>query len=181
MTSHTFNTLTFNKLTLNKLALGLASLGVSTLTQAHITLEQTSAPANSYYKAVFKVGHGCDGSPVEAITVTLPKDVGVPKPMPKAGWKHQVSVASSATISNTVTWSGGSLADGDYDEFVLNIKLPEMAQTLYFPVVQTCAKGSIAWDQTPSVPVLPGELLKRPAPVLSVRAAQKSASAHAHH
>ena len=30
---------------------------------AHITLEQAEAPVSSAYKAVFRVGHGCEGSP----------------------------------------------------------------------------------------------------------------------
>ena len=30
---------------------------------AHVTLERTQAPADSYYKAVLQVPHGCKASP----------------------------------------------------------------------------------------------------------------------
>ena len=57
------------------LAVAASSAFFSTGALAHITLEQPSAEAGSYYKAVFRVGHGCDGSPTQAITVHLPPGV----------------------------------------------------------------------------------------------------------
>ena len=56
-------------------ALWLAAASLAGAAQAHITLEQPSAEAGSTYKAVFRVGHGCDGSPTRAITVHLPPGV----------------------------------------------------------------------------------------------------------
>src|SRR5688572_3749351 len=53
------------------------------IAQAHIMLEQPTAPANSSYKAALLVMHGCDGSPTTRVTVTIPEDIVLTKPMPK--------------------------------------------------------------------------------------------------
>jgi uncharacterized protein YcnI len=77
-----------------------------------------------------------------------------------------------------VTWKGGPLSDAQYDEFVMQVKLPEEAGKVYFKVVQQCDKVSVAWDEMPGdAPVK----LKAPAPVLDVLpAAPAAAAAHQH-
>src|SRR3954462_10478136 len=77
----------FRRLTMVRfLALGacgmLASVSVAF---AHITLENKEAPVASGYKAVFKVPHGCDGSPTTALKVRIPEGLIDVKPMPKPG------------------------------------------------------------------------------------------------
>ncbi|HKY02364.1 MAG TPA: DUF1775 domain-containing protein, partial [Burkholderiales bacterium] len=57
---------------------------------AHVTLEQGSAQTGSYYKAVFRVSHGCEGSPTRAFKIFLPEGAMGAKPMPKAGWTLDV-------------------------------------------------------------------------------------------
>jgi len=49
----------------------------------HVTLEQRQAAVGAAYKAVFRVPHGCDGSPTIAIRVRIPEGVLDVKPMPK--------------------------------------------------------------------------------------------------
>ncbi len=141
---------------------------------AHVTLEQAAAPAGSTYKAVFRVGHGCDGSPTSAITVFLPPGFTGAKPMPKPGWKldirrealpvpyssHGKPVTDRAAV---IRWEGGSLADEEYDEFILRGTLPEDSGKLYFRVLQTCVKGSNDWAaiQTDSrKPAFPAAVLE---------------------
>ena len=55
-------------------ALGVLSAALPA--RAHITLEHQTAHAGSYYKANFKVGHGCGQSPIRQIIVQIP--AGVP-------------------------------------------------------------------------------------------------------
>src|SRR5205085_7587020 len=57
---------------------------------AHVTLETAQAPVGSPYKAVLRVGHGCEGSPTTAIRIRIPDGIIAVKPMPKAGWKLDV-------------------------------------------------------------------------------------------
>ncbi|HCX67738.1 MAG TPA: hypothetical protein DHK64_09450, partial [Rhodobiaceae bacterium] len=36
---------------------------------AHVVLDEPMASAGAYYKAVFRVPHGCDGSPTTSVSV----------------------------------------------------------------------------------------------------------------
>ena len=139
----------------------LACIGVAS---AHITLENKQAPVAGGYKAVFKVPHGCEGSPTTAVKVRIPQGVIDVKPMPKAGWKldvvkgkypapvdmHGTKMTEGVT---EVDWSGGKLPADFYDEFVFISTLGdslEAGKMLYFPVVQECEKGVNRWIEFPA-------------------------------
>ena len=164
---------------LYKTIMGLtAFLSFGMTVHAHITLEQKQAEAGSYYKATFKVGHGCEGSAIKQIVVTIPNGVMGAKPMPKAGWQIEIEKTKLAQpylshgkkIDETVSvvrWTGGPLPDAYYDEFVLSVRLPEQVGPLYWSVSQICEQGRIDWADVPA----PGK--KRsdyaaPAPVLDI-------------
>lgn len=126
---------------------------------AHVVLDTAEAPAGSYYKAVFRVPHGCDGSPTTAITVTIPNAILTAKPQPKPGWTLSVDRQALAapvagphgsTITErvaTIAWRGGDLPDAWFDEFAIQLRLPNApaGTKLHFPVEQTCAGGSRSW------------------------------------
>jgi uncharacterized protein YcnI len=130
---------------------------------AHVTLENRQASPGSYYKAVFAVPHGCAGSATVRIRVRIPEGVIAVKPMPKSGWtletvkgKYAASYTHhGATIAEgvrEVIWSGGKLADDNYDEFVVATFLTGSLKPntmLYFPVVQECEQGSSRWIDIP--------------------------------
>ncbi len=137
---------------------------ISVPAAAHVTLEYQVANAGSYYKGTFKVGHGCGGSPIKQIVVTIPAGVQGAKPMPKAGWTLEVTRARLAqprddhgkTITEDVariSWTAKTPADylqNDwYDEFVLQAKLPAKAGTIYWPVSQICEEGKVDWTEVP--------------------------------
>lgn len=68
-----------------------------------------------------------------------------------------------------MTWSGGSLPDAYFDEFAIQLKLPDAAPgtIIYFPIVQTCEAGERRWVQVPE----PGkDHLHDPAPALTLTA-----------
>jgi uncharacterized protein YcnI len=154
----------------------VAAILAAPLAQAHINLEQASATAGAYQKLTFRVGHGCEGSATNSITVLLPDAVTGAKPMPKAGWaiatvdgklnapvmSHGVTVTSAV---REVTWKGGPLPDSQYDEFSMQVKLPDAAGKYYFKVVQLCDKGRADWGDLPGAE---GAKLKFPAPALDV-------------
>jgi uncharacterized protein YcnI len=131
---------------------------------AHITLETQEAPVDSTYKAVLRVPHGCEGKATTAVRVQIPEGVISVKPMPKPGWTLQTKKGryekSYQLYGQAVTdgvkeidWSGGSLPDEFYDEFVfrgqLGADLPA-GQTLYFPVVQECDGVADRWIEIPA-------------------------------
>jgi len=137
--------------------------GMAAAAQAHVTLETREAPADSYYKAAFNVGHGCKGSPTVRIRVRIPDGVVAVKPQPKTGWELAITRGKLAKpysdghggmISEgvtEVTWSGGKLLDEHFDQFVLRAKLPSQPNSvLYFPVVQECEQGAHRWIEIPA-------------------------------
>ena len=110
--------------------IALAALAASPAI-AHVTLEKRQAPVGSYYKAVFAVPHGCAGSATVKLRVQIPEGVIGIKPMPKPGWTLETVKGKYATeyefhgskLSEgvkEVVWSGGKLADDNFDEFVFS-------------------------------------------------------------
>ncbi len=169
-----------------KTTLLIAAVLAAPFAQAHIGLEQNSATAGAYQKLTFKVGHGCDGSATNAITVLLPEAVTGAKPMPKAGWTISTAdaklnapvVSHGVTITSAVrevSWKGGPLPDSQYDEFSMQVKLPDAAGKYYFKVTQVCEMGRAEWNELPAAA---GPKMKFPAPMLEVIPA--SAPAHQH-
>jgi periplasmic copper chaperone A len=160
--------------------------------QAHVSLEQPMAPAGSTYKAVFRIGHGCNGSATHTVSVVLPVGFRGAKPMPKPGWTLGVRKAPLAqsysshgrTVTDDVvevTWKAASreawLADAHYDEFTLRGQLPEAVQPLWFKVQQLCEGAELNWADVPATGTSTREL-KAPAVLLKVLPAEAKAHTH---
>jgi uncharacterized protein YcnI len=131
---------------------------------AHTTLEAQQAPVASTYKAVLRVGHGCEGAPTLKLRVRIPEGVINVKPMPKPGWEMEtVKAAYGKTYDHygtamsegvrEIVWTG-KLLDEHYDEFVFRAYLTDSLKPdtmLYIPVVQECSGGKAdRWIEIPS-------------------------------
>jgi uncharacterized protein YcnI len=127
---------------------------------AHVTLEVQQAQPGSFYKAVFRIPHGCDGhAAMQRFTVRLPEGVTEARPMPKPGWTLAIRPRGEAAGGHgaarseaaEIAWQGGPLEDAHYDEFVIRLRLPDTpGQLLYMPVVQDCVGGGVAaWVEIP--------------------------------
>ncbi|THK36460.1 DUF1775 domain-containing protein [Ensifer sp. MPMI2T] len=149
---------------------------------AHVSLQVKEAPVGSTYKAILQVPHGCEGKPTTAVRVQIPEGVIAVKPQPKPGWtieKVKGTYAKSYDYYGTPTsegvkeliWSGGSLADDEYDEFALRVFLTpdlEAGEMLYFPVVQECPGGlTERWIEIPAAGQTSDDL-ELPAPGLKL-------------
>ncbi len=148
---------------------------------AHATLEQKEVRAGSTTKITLRVPHGCKGEATHTVHLTLPDGFYAAKPMPKAGWDLSTATGTYATPYNNhgtemteglreVTWSGGNLEDGWYDEFTVRGTFgADIAPgtVMYFPAVQTCASGTADWTDTSGSHDLPN-----PAPKVTVVAAE---------
>ncbi|MGA7487391.1 MAG: DUF1775 domain-containing protein, partial [Xanthobacteraceae bacterium] len=147
---------------------------------AHVTLEKREAPVGAPYKAVLRVPHGCDGTATTALRVRIPEGMIAVKPMPKPGWTIATVTGKypktynyfhGAKLSEGVTevsFSGGSLPDAYYDEFVVTGFIAgdlDAGTMLYFPVVQECEKGVHRWIEIPAAGKSPGDY-PEPAPGL---------------
>ncbi len=144
---------------MKKLFVILLLLG-SPAVHAHAVLMPDEAMAGSYQRLAIKIGHGCKGSPTNSVTVEIPENVHLAKPMPKSGWQIKIEKEKLAAPYDShgrlltedvarLTWSGGELPDEYYDEFVFHVKLPDEPGTFYFPVKQLCAEGEQYWHQIP--------------------------------
>ena len=132
---------------------------------AHVSLNEPAALANNGYRAVFNVGHGCDGSPTKAIRVSIPAGFRGAKPLPKPGWVLNVQVgkldkpytshgqAMTQDVTE-ITWTAAArenfLPDSYFDEFVLRGSLSDAAGPMWFKVLQTCENGAVDWAQVPA-------------------------------
>ena len=171
------------------LVAGLLGLcGLASVAQAHVTLETTQAAAGSYYKAVLRVGHGCDGADTTRVRVRIPDGVLSVKPQPKAGWTldltqgryDQPQTVHGAPVESGVreiSWTG-VLPEAYYDEFVFRAYLSEgiqPGQTVYFPVVQECGEAVSRWIDTSGAPDA-----AEPAPGVKITAPAHGGHGHSH-
>ncbi|WP_457091874.1 YcnI family copper-binding membrane protein [Microvirga sp. P5_D2] len=141
-----------------------AFIALACTAHAHTTLETQQAPIGSTYKAVLRVGHGCEGAPTLKLRVRIPDGVVSVKPMPKPGWELETvkapygktydyyDTAMSEGVREIV-WTG-KLLDEHYDEFVFRAYLTDSLKPdamLYFPVVQECGGGKAdRWIEIPA-------------------------------
>jgi periplasmic copper chaperone A len=194
-----------SSLTLQFIAL-CAALMPATQAFSHVTLEQPQVESGAFYKAVLRVGHGCDGLPTAALRVQLPAGFQGAKPMPKAGWAVKAAVTKLATPYDNhgkpitedvseITWTATSpefaLKDNEYDEFILRGRAALAAGAAWFKVTQLCQEagktGSNAWTEIPAQGTstqglkYPAALLNVTAPAATVTApASAPAAAHKH-
>ena len=166
----------------------IASLLCAGPALSHVSLEVPEVAPGSTYKAVLRIGHGCDGAAMTRLRVTLPEGFYNAKPMPKPGWVLETVKGDYAMPfdnhgeemtqgTREVIWSGGELADDWYDEFTIRGSIGKdlpPGSVLYFPTVQDCGKASAAWINVTGNPDAPD-----PAPVLKLTEA-KGAHEHAH-
>ena len=147
----------------------LVLLMASQASTAHVVLDQPKAAAGSSYRAVFRVGHGCNGLATTGLSVRIPPGVQGAKPMPKPGWvlttkseplttpytNHGKPVTEEVSeITWTVASKASALPDNFYDEFVLRASLPSKPGALWFKVIQSCEEdgktGRNEWTQVPA-------------------------------
>lgn len=148
-----------------RLLVGLSLAAAAAAGSAHVVLEQREAEAGTTYKAVLKVGHGCEGAATTALHVTLPPGFRGAKPSPKPGWTLKLRMEPLAQPYEShgkpvteglaeVSWTANSeadhLQDAWYDEFVVRGSLPEQPGELWFKVRQVCVRGETDWSEVPA-------------------------------
>jgi uncharacterized protein YcnI len=163
-----------------RLAMSVALALVAGHASAHVTVEPKEATAGAYAKLVFRIGHGCNGSPTRKITIELPEGVESARPKVHPGWQIDIARAgkpaaatgahaghgAAAAPATAISWTGGPLPDEYMDEFEISLKLPSRAGSLRFPVTQECETGSIRWVEVGGQ----GSEPAAPAPTVLLRA-----------
>jgi uncharacterized protein YcnI len=148
-----------------KSTVAVAALTAAAAASAHVSLDEPAAIAGKGYKAVLRIGHGCEGTATHTVSVRIPAGFEGAKPMPKPGWTLDIRRAPLATPYEShgrkitddvveITWKAATreaaLPDAQYDEFVLRGQLPGQPGPLWFKVQQLCEKGQWDWFDTPA-------------------------------
>lgn len=136
----------------------LAALGALVLVpaaSAHVTVNPNEVPAGSFSRFAVRVPTELPDADTTKVVVQLPEDLAFVGFQPKPGWKRTVTMVKLAKpITNdegetvteridAVTWEGGKIAPGEFDEFGLSAKVPDTPKTLVFPATQTYSNGEV--------------------------------------
>lgn len=171
---------------------GLLMLGLGSA-QAHVSATPTETAAGSYSLVTFSVGHGCDGSPTTAVTITLPDELNSATPTVNPNWTISTAtekldtprtLANGSKISertSSITYTAKTPLDAhERDAFTLSVQLPDSAgTTLHFPTLQKCETGETNWNEIPAAGA-DHDSVEAPAPELTITAAA-AGDAHGGH
>jgi periplasmic copper chaperone A len=129
------------------------TLGSASTALAHVTVQPEEAVVGSFARFVVRVPNERDGASTTKIEMELP-----PLPFvsfqPKPGWKRTIEMRTLdeplevfgdniTEVVGRVTWSGGKIGPGEFDEFGFSARVPEVESTLEFPAIQTYSNGEV--------------------------------------
>jgi uncharacterized protein YcnI len=147
----------------------LLALTWAQVASAHVTVNPSTASPGGYAKLTFRVPNEQDSANTTKLEVQLPPDAPLASVsvQPHAGWTYTTSKRGESV--STVTWSGGSIAPGEFDEFSISVgPLPKDKPSLVFKALQTYDNGEVvSWIETANGT---GAELEHPAPVLTLSA-----------
>ncbi len=164
-------------------------LGLAGVASAHVTVTPSTAEQGSFTVLTFRVPNEKDGASTVGLTVTMPpgEPLAFASVKPVAGWTSTTTKAPPASkvevegiavdeVVTSVTWSGGEIKPGEFQEFSISVgPLPE-AEQLVFTAAQTYSDGSVVdWNQpTPAS----GEEPDHPAPTVTLTPAAEGSDHH---
>ncbi|HJR46251.1 MAG TPA: YcnI family protein [Actinomycetota bacterium] len=141
------------------LAVSALVAGLAPAAYGHVTVQPNEAVVGTFSRFVVRV-------PTERDVPTIKVKVELP-PMafvsfePKEGWKRTVEMVEldepievfGEPVTETVgsvTWSGGEIGPGEFDEFGFSARMPDAEETLEFVAEQTYKGGEVvSWSGAP--------------------------------
>lgn len=144
---------------------------------AHVTIVDGDAvPADGSAVISFRLPHGCDGEPVDALSVQLPDGIVGAKPEAMPGWtistkmvqaEYELYGTSYTERVGTIRWEGGPVPDNQFLDFRVNATFQLEPGEYPIPVVQACGEASVGWTQV-AAEGQDADELDTPAPILTV-------------
>lgn len=136
------------------LAAGVALTFLASPALAHVTVQPNEAVAGSFARFVVRVPNERDDAGTTKIEVQLPEELASVSFQPKAGWTRtaetkdrtepiEVFGEEVTDYIATVTWEGGRIEPGEFEEFGFSARMPDEPTTLEFPALQTYSSGEI--------------------------------------
>src|SRR5688500_13570725 len=145
------------------IAAAVAVAGVLVLSApalAHVTVQPNEGVVGAFARFVVRVPNERDDASTTKVTVEFPPLAFVSFE-PKDGWKRSTeTVESDEPIdvfgeevtegTGSVTWSGGEIGVGEFDEFGFSARMPDGEETLTFNAIQTYSSGEVVeWTGAP--------------------------------
>jgi periplasmic copper chaperone A len=136
-------------------AAAVATLVFAAVASAHVTVNPPEWEAEGFARFAIRVPTERPNAATTKVSMKLPEGVFFVSFQPKPGWKREVKMAkldepvevSGDEVTervDTVTWTGGRIKPGEFDEFGMSLRMPEQeGQELAFPTVQTYSSGEV--------------------------------------
>lgn len=132
---------------------------------AHVTLQPGEAPAGGYTRLDVRVPNERDDAATTKIAIQFPPGFESASYEPVPGWTAKVTKAGGEV--SRLTFSGGEIGPGEFQDFGLSLKMPEgdAGAKLTFKALQTYDDGEVVrWigpedsdDPAPTVTLAAGE------------------------
>jgi uncharacterized protein len=164
------------------LGAGLAALACPAIAGAHVSVQPEEAAAGSFTVEDVRVPNEEESANTTKVAVQFPPGFAEVSFQPVPGWKVNVKKSKLAEPIKTdegeelteqvsqVTWSGGKIAPGEFQDFPVSVQIPDKAgSTLTFKATQTYDDGKVVRWIGPA----DGE---EPAPQVKVTAAEDEAA-----
>jgi uncharacterized protein YcnI len=130
------------------------SVGVTGTALAHVTVQPTEAPVGSFSRFVVRVPNESTDADTTEVEVRFPEILTSVSFQPKDGWERTVRMKQLDEpievfgeeideVVGSVTWSGGTIRPGEFDEFGFSARVPDEETQLEFPALQTYDSGEI--------------------------------------
>jgi uncharacterized protein len=163
----------------------VAALVLPATAAAHVTVNPGEWEAGGFARFAVRVPNERTNADTTEVTVQFPENVVSASFQPVPGWTRSVEMATldepieeegedpiTERIAS-VTWSGGTIAPGEFQEFGVSFQVPETpGEELVFPSIQTYSNGEIVrWIGPPDSDT--------PAPIVAVLAAEEEEAAPA--
>lgn len=146
-----------NKIILTLTAAAALVVALAGPARAHVTVQPSEAVAGSFARFVVRVPNERDDASTTRIEVQLPESLVFVSFQPKPGWTRtteteprtepvEVFGEQVTDFVASVTWEGGAIAPGEFEEFGFTARVPEEPTSLEFPAIQTYSSGEeVTW------------------------------------
>jgi uncharacterized protein len=148
----------------------------ASIAQAHVTVQPDQADTEAFVVESVRVPNEQDDASTNKVAVQFPPGFAEVSFAPVPGWRVSVKKAKLDKPITTdegdklteqvseVTWSGGKINPGEFQDFPVSLQMPAKAQTLTFKATQTYDNGDVVrWIGPPDA--------EEPAPQVKVVAA----------
>jgi uncharacterized protein len=157
---------------------GAGALAGASAADAHVSVQPEEAAAGAFTVENVRVPTEEENASTTKVQIQLPDGFAEVSYQPVPGWQVKVKKTKLATPVTTdegdkvteqvsqVTWSGGKIAPGQFQDFPLSVQIPDKAgETLTFKAIQTYSNGKVVrWIGPPDA--------DEPAPQVKVTAAE---------